>query len=59
MKTVQGEFTIILRVKIARTEALIAMENANGIKHGDWTWMRLTKYGENVKSNGGKNTGVY
>ena len=59
MKTVQGEFTIILRVKIARTEALAVMGNANGIKPGDWPWMKLTKYGENVKSNGGKNTGVY
>lgn len=36
MKTMRGEFTIILRVKIARKEALIATENANGIKHGDW-----------------------
>ena len=36
MKTMQGEFTIILRVKIARTAALAVMGNANGIKHGDW-----------------------
>ena len=59
MKTILGEFTIILRVKIAMTEALIATENANGIKPGDCPWMKLTKYGENVKSNGGENTGVY
>ena len=59
MKTVRGEFTTILRVKIAMTESLAVMVNANGIKHGDWPWMKLTKYGENVKSNGGKNTGVY
>ena len=59
MKTMQGEFTIILRVKIARKEALTVMENANGIKPGDWPWMKLTKYGENMKSNGGKNTRVY
>lgn len=59
MKTIKGEFTIILRVKIARTELLDVMANANGIKPGDWHWMKLTKYGENVKSNGGKNTGVY
>ena len=59
MKTVQGEFATILLVKIARTELLDVMANANGIKHGDWPWMKLTKYGENVKSNGGKNTGVY
>ena len=37
MKTVQGEFSIILRVKIARKEALTVMENANGIKPGNWT----------------------
>ena len=59
MKTVQGEFATILLVKIARTELLDVMANANGIKPGDWPWMKLTKYGENVKSNGGKNTGVY
>ena len=59
MKTINGEFTIILRVKIARTEALAVMVNANGIKLGDWPWMKLTKYGENVKSNGVKNTSVY
>ena len=59
MKTVQGEFATILLVKIARTELLDVMANANGIKSGDWPWMKLTKYGENVKSNGGKNTSVY
>lgn len=35
MKTINGEFTIILRVKIARTEALAVMGNVNGIKLGD------------------------
>ena len=59
MKTVNGEFTTSRRAKTAKIEALTAMENANGIKPGDWPWMKLTKYGENVKSNGGKNTGVY
>ena len=59
MKTVQGEFATILLVKIARTELLAVMGNANGIKPGACHWMKLTKYGENVKSNGGKNTGVY
>ena len=36
MKTVQGEFATILRVKIASTEALDVMGNANGIKPCDW-----------------------
>ena len=36
MKTVQVEFATILRVKIARKEALDVMGNANGIKPGDW-----------------------
>ena len=33
---VQGEFATILLVKIARTELLDVMANANGIKPGDW-----------------------